>query len=131
MFPQLDRRAIQWDLHRNGGSIAATTERVLSRGSLDRPPLSFQPPQAPVTPAPPRAAPKVAPQPDLITRYNLKSKLSAAESPGEPREQGRGQETGSWSESKNERAELLRRRREEMILNARRKMESKDRQTGH
>lgn len=35
MFPQVDRRAIQWDLQRNGGSIAATTERILSRGFLD------------------------------------------------------------------------------------------------
>lgn len=30
MFPQLDRRTILWDLQRNGGSISATTERVLS-----------------------------------------------------------------------------------------------------
>ena len=35
MFPQADRRAIQWDLQRNGGSVAATTERMLSRGFLD------------------------------------------------------------------------------------------------
>lgn len=35
MFPQVDRRAIQWDLQRNGGSVTATTERILSRGSLD------------------------------------------------------------------------------------------------
>jgi len=35
MFPQVDRRAIQWDLQRNGGSVTATTERILSRGFLD------------------------------------------------------------------------------------------------
>ena len=35
MFPQLDRRAIAWDLSRNGGSVGATTEKVLSRGFLD------------------------------------------------------------------------------------------------
>lgn len=35
MFPQADRLAIQWDLQRNGGSVAATTERMLSRGYLD------------------------------------------------------------------------------------------------
>ena len=34
MFPQADRRSIQWDLQRNGGSVAATTERILTRGSL-------------------------------------------------------------------------------------------------
>lgn len=35
MFPQLDRRDIAWDLQRNGGNSAATTERVLSGRSLD------------------------------------------------------------------------------------------------
>lgn len=30
MFPQVDRRTILWDLQRNGGSIAATTEKILS-----------------------------------------------------------------------------------------------------
>jgi coupling of ubiquitin conjugation to ER degradation protein 1 len=35
MFPQLDRRAIAWDLSRNGGNVSATTERVLSGQGLD------------------------------------------------------------------------------------------------
>jgi hypothetical protein len=35
MFPQLSRRDIAWDLQRNGGNAAATTERVLSGRSLD------------------------------------------------------------------------------------------------
>lgn len=30
MFPQVDRRTILWDLQRNGGSIAATTEKILA-----------------------------------------------------------------------------------------------------
>lgn len=30
VFPQVDRRTILWDLQRNGGSIAATTEKILS-----------------------------------------------------------------------------------------------------
>lgn len=30
MFPQLSRRDIAWDLSRNGGNVAATTERALS-----------------------------------------------------------------------------------------------------
>lgn len=30
MFPQVDRRTILWDLQRNGGSIATTTEKILS-----------------------------------------------------------------------------------------------------
>ena len=36
MFPQLDRRDIMWDLHRNGGSVTATTERILSGLGLGR-----------------------------------------------------------------------------------------------
>lgn len=30
VFPQADRRAILWDLQRNGGSVQATTERILA-----------------------------------------------------------------------------------------------------
>lgn len=35
MFPQLNQREIMWDLHLNGGSVAATTERILSGRGLD------------------------------------------------------------------------------------------------
>lgn len=35
MFPQLNRRDIQWDLQMNGGNVAATTERVLSGFGLE------------------------------------------------------------------------------------------------
>lgn len=35
MFPQLDRRSIAWDLQRNGGNVAATTEKVLSGRTLE------------------------------------------------------------------------------------------------
>ena len=35
MFPQLNRRDIMWDLQRNGGSMAATTERVLGGRGLE------------------------------------------------------------------------------------------------
>jgi coupling of ubiquitin conjugation to ER degradation protein 1 len=35
MLPQLNRRDIAWDLQRNGGNIAATTERALSGRGLD------------------------------------------------------------------------------------------------
>lgn len=35
MFPQLDRRSIMWDLQRNGGSVQATTERLLNGRTLD------------------------------------------------------------------------------------------------
>lgn len=35
MFPQISRRDIMWDLHRNRGSVQATTERVLMGRGLD------------------------------------------------------------------------------------------------
>lgn len=40
MFPQLNRRDIMWDLQRNGGSVAATTERILTGRGLDT--VSFE-----------------------------------------------------------------------------------------
>ncbi len=30
MFPQVERRTILWDLNRNGGNVAMTTERILA-----------------------------------------------------------------------------------------------------
>jgi CUE domain len=41
MFPQLSRRDIMWDLQRNGGSVAATTERVLGGRGLERVRVTF------------------------------------------------------------------------------------------
>lgn len=34
MFPQMNQRDIMWDLQRNGGSVAATTERILGGSGL-------------------------------------------------------------------------------------------------
>ncbi len=68
-------------------------------------------------------------QPDLITRYNLKSKLTEGASPAasiESTEEAPGKKQGqAWSANKAERQALLQRRREEMILAARRKMEAR------
>ncbi|KAF2278719.1 uncharacterized protein EI97DRAFT_484313 [Westerdykella ornata] len=122
MFPQFDRRQIAWDLTRNGGNMAATTERVLSGSGLETPPASFTaPPSQSASARPtPTNAPKPS-QPDLITRYNLASKLnSTSENSSEA-----PQKTKTWSQDKNERQAMLQRRREEMILTARRKMEEK------
>ncbi|KAM4056857.1 CUE domain-containing protein [Hirsutella rhossiliensis] len=123
MFPQADRRSILWDLQRNGGSIQSTTERILA-GSLETPPVTFQPAPAPgqATPSasagPATRAPEKSVQPDLITRYKLEAKLKAPVEGGE--KDGKG-----WSSNRDERQSSLQRRRDEMILAARRKMESK------
>ena len=67
---------------------------------------------------------------DLITRYNLGSKISSP--PSTPSEEGSemsgSPQAQSWSNNKNERQALLKRRREEMILNARRKLEEKEKE---
>lgn len=143
MFPQLSRRDIAWDLQRNGGNASATTERVLSGRGLDtvssttdllgmdtsltimqQAPPSFNIPtptpaaRMRVTPARPAAKPA---QPDLITRYNLSEKLAQNE---EPEKEEAPKKV--WSADRNERQMNLQRRREEMILAARRKLEAQE-----
>ncbi|KAF2429845.1 hypothetical protein EJ08DRAFT_551614, partial [Tothia fuscella] len=129
MFPQVDRRSIMWELQRNGGNVQAATETVLSGRGLQTPPASFQP-AMPATPSATRASgsrPKST-HPDLITRYNLSSRLGQTSDIPSSTEQAPESESGkkqkqAWSANKNERQALLQKRREEMILAARRKME--------
>ncbi|KAK4554445.1 hypothetical protein LTR86_008299 [Recurvomyces mirabilis] len=132
MFPQLDRRTIAWDLHRNGGSVPATTERVLAGRGLDAPPPSYQP----ALPAPEAQAPVVGisgatagkgrgkQQEDLITRYQLQGRVGGKGKEAVVSEEGLRSQS-AWSGDKVVRAEGLKRRREEMVLAARRKMEER------
>jgi coupling of ubiquitin conjugation to ER degradation protein 1 len=142
MFPQLSRRDIAWDLQRNGGNVEATTERVLSGRGLDTvitfhsvcettttntqqapPSFEFSSPGPAPSPARPAPAGTAKPsQPDLITRYNLASKLGQASEPA-AEEQPKAK---AWSADRNERQMNLQRRREEMILAARRKLEQQE-----
>ncbi len=89
--------------------------------------MTFQPPPpvAGTTPAASASStgakvPVKPSQPDLITRYNLHNKLDSAE---EARQ--RDQKGKAWSSDRDERQAALQRRRDEMILQARRKMEAK------
>ncbi|KAI0022702.1 hypothetical protein F4780DRAFT_163499 [Xylariomycetidae sp. FL0641] len=131
MFPHLDRRTILWDLQRSGGNIAATTERILT-GRLQTPPITFQPPPPP-TPSPAAAssafkAPTKPPEPDLITRYRLQSKIGETTPVSEEAPVSAtttGSKSKAWSANRDERQAALQRRRDEMILAARRKMEEK------
>ncbi|KAG8167458.1 hypothetical protein KVR01_003147 [Diaporthe batatas] len=133
MFPQVDRRTILWDLQRNGGSVAATTEKILS-GRMETPPITFQPPPPPgsngassssssATGA--RKASEKPAQPNLIQRYNLEDKVKQQQEGGEAGASGDAAGQKAWSNSKDERQSLLQKRRDEMILAARRKMEAK------
>ncbi|EMR66857.1 putative cue domain-containing protein [Eutypa lata UCREL1] len=134
MFPQVERRTVLWDLQRNGGNIAATTERILA-GRLETPPARFQPPPPPpsATSASSTAAssgsqpsssktPSKPAEPDLITRYKLQDRISA-----ECAQQSEAKAKGAkgWSSNRDERQATLQRRRDEMILAARRRMEAK------
>ncbi|KAJ5320028.1 hypothetical protein PENANT_c025G11722 [Penicillium antarcticum] len=127
MFPQLSTRDIMWDLQRNGGSVAATTERILTGRGLETPPPSFQPQVAipsatiPAAQTASAAAPKADGQ-DLISRYNLSAK---AASTAEPEPQLATPSKSAWSQNKEERQRLLQKRRDDMILAARRKMMQK------
>jgi len=153
MFPQVDRRTLLWDLQRTGGNIAATTDRVLAGRletvcfsfSLDaaedkgmsrklttdetQPPQTFQPPPPPTPPAPQAPAQTSSTPaetkpaaPDLITRYHLQDKIATAAAETQETETGKAK---GWSQNKEERQSLLQRRRDQMILEARRKMEAK------
>ena len=128
MFPHLDRRAIAWDLSRNGGNVAATTERVLSSRGLDSPPPSFRPELPPPQNVQPQQDAQGGNgklgQPDLITRYNLQGRVGGKGKEAVPSEEQR-RSGSAWSSDKVARAEGLRRRREEMVLEARRRMEAR------
>ncbi|CAI7615868.1 unnamed protein product [Penicillium glandicola] len=130
MFPQLSTRDIMWDLQRNGGSVAATTERILTGRGLETPPPSFQPQVAiPSTNIPPTQTAPAAPTPkadaqDLISRYNLSAK--AASPPAESEPETPTPSKSSWSQNKEERQRILQKRRDDMILAARRKMMEKN-----
>lgn len=181
MFPQLNRRDIEWDLVRNGGSVQATTERVLRSGRLDHvrfTPLTVvgyvdyicisingivladhtltrrQPPPNFVAQESPTAASTLSgasvsntpTQPktqhtDLITRYNLFSRINSvvgemhdfdgADNAVSSDKQsdttaGIAAQSKAWSANKVERQALLKKRRDEMVLAARRKLLEKD-----
>ncbi|BDD56083.1 hypothetical protein MPDQ_008181 [Monascus purpureus] len=130
MFPQLSVREIMWDLQRNGGSVAATTERILSGRGLEVPPLSFQPQinipsvqNVATQTAAARSTSSKSDAQDLITRYNLKDRIASDDS-----SESSSSSTG-WSQNKEERHRLLQKRRDDMILAARRKIMEKDRET--
>ncbi|RJE21059.1 AMFR protein [Aspergillus sclerotialis] len=134
MFPQLSTRDIIWDLQRNGGSVAATTERILTGRGLEVPPPSFQPQIAiPSTgiPAPQPVSTGVSSKADgkdLISRYNLSSRVASEDSAESESAPSPSPSTSStWSQNKDERQRLLQKRRDDMILAARRKMMQKDR----
>lgn len=111
-----------------------------------QPPITFQPPPLPGAANSAGAGSAGAQQskpapgpvhPDLITRYNLQDKLdaTAADQSEAGTSTGVAEATAAaaavtgkgkaWSASRDERQTLLQKRRDQMILEARRKMEAK------
>ncbi len=64
-------------------------------------------------------------EPDLITRYNLQSRI-ASEEKGKQKEEQSPSSARDWTATKESSQETLKRRRDEMILEARRKMMERD-----
>ena len=62
---------------------------------------------------------------DLITRYNLQGRVA-----GKGKEREEEEPAAGWQQDKSERARILQRRRDEMILAARRKMQARDEAVG-
>jgi coupling of ubiquitin conjugation to ER degradation protein 1 len=94
-------------------------------------PPSFQPPPqflAAVSsnlPTPAQATKSLPP--DLITRYNLQARVNGK---GKEREDEDVTATTGWQTDKEKRAAMLKKRRDDMILAARQRMEEKDREAG-
>ncbi|KAK9466170.1 hypothetical protein V1512DRAFT_264033 [Lipomyces arxii] len=124
--PALTVEQIRYDLERTG-SVEVTIDRVLAEGGLPMPPNAV-----PVAPTPSASTSSAAQTqyPDLISRYNLKEKLNTGDSlekidSTSTSSEGSGARNKmKWSQSKEQRQEMLRKQREEMILRARRKLET-------
>lgn len=91
--------------------------------SATQPPVTFQPPSPPRSPAatpptPAQKTPAKPAEPDLITRYNLAGRI------GQDGAAATGDKPKGWSANRNERQSALQKRRDEMILAARKKMEA-------
>ncbi|KAH0608573.1 uncharacterized protein H6S33_001707 [Morchella sextelata] len=144
MFPQIPAGAVQAELIRNGGSIEITTEKILTNGFLPEPPapvtLAPVPPPAPAPAARPsvptqrRVAPPAASSAsgsntilsqysDLITRYNLHSRLQE----GDPSSAAGPGGKGKAPATKSDRQLAHHSKRDDMILAARRRIQEMDR----
>ncbi|KAI5854265.1 hypothetical protein BZA05DRAFT_393696 [Tricharina praecox] len=131
MFPQVPIAAIEAELLRNGGNMEVATERILATGFLPDPPRPPAAPRAALQPStsgstggPASRPSRVGPQhTDLITRYNLHSRLS--ETPSSPSSStSTPSGKGKAPASKQDRMLAHKAKRDEMILDARHKLEA-------
>ncbi|KAK9239849.1 hypothetical protein V1525DRAFT_396937 [Lipomyces kononenkoae] len=127
--PTLTVEQIRYDLERTG-SVELTIDRILAEGGLPLPPNAQ--PEAPQPQPSPSSAAAKGPYSDLIARYKLQTKLHNDIDLDQPDGTNPGSTStvavkkAKWSQSKEERQEMLRQQRENMILRARRKLEEAD-----
>ncbi|PVF93308.1 hypothetical protein CPB86DRAFT_809029 [Serendipita vermifera] len=151
VFPDIPRANIHYDLLRTG-SVEATVHRLMERGYLDAPPPAYRRafPQTDSDNAPvsastnPANKPTPAKVPTLIQRFRLETKIASdAPTSDEPEgwngtgpipyaAKGKGRATEGptgptvWEATAEKRQESLQKRKEAMILAARRKLMEKD-----
>jgi len=138
MFPQVSIAAAQAELIRNGGNIEIATEKILAAGGLPEPPAPAPTPldSSATRPAPAatthRAAAhnalgasssRVGGYQDLMTRYNLHGRLHEGDASSSSTLSGKGKSP----QTRSDRQLAHQKKRDEMILAARRRMEEMDR----
>ncbi|KAJ2959093.1 hypothetical protein NQZ79_g5382 [Umbelopsis isabellina] len=120
MFPNITVPAIRASLQTTG-SVEITIEQALRDGTLPMP-ANVTPPRSPssgnrnnqYTSGQSSSSVMGAKQNDLVSRYGLESRVDNLESPEPPK---------VWESDVQKRQEMLRKRKEHMILQARRKMQ--------
>lgn len=147
LFPHIPDASIRYDLQRSG-SVEETCERILNEGGLPPPPAGFfgaAESSTTSTAAAVRAqnANRTAPltaaaaagastgvttptkSPNLISRFGLQSRLASDDLTSTPLSNKSTSSQGSpssWATTPEERARILKDRKEQMILEARKKM---------
>ncbi|KAG9082416.1 hypothetical protein FRC06_005086 [Ceratobasidium sp. 370] len=125
-FPQESIDNIRYDLLRTG-SVEVTSNRILERGYLDRPPPAYftlypATPAADVTttdtpaPAPAASSSTSSKGASLISRYGLEARASTEVSSGEFTDKA------AWEDSATKREASLKERKAQMILAARQRL---------
>ncbi|KAG9297722.1 hypothetical protein G9A89_011237 [Geosiphon pyriformis] len=121
MFPNIPPAAIQFDLQKTG-SVEVTCDNILRDGGLPLPP----PPVTPAAPIPSTSSPSSSAtasssiannssltQQSLVHRYKLHEAVASDTVPDEPPRQ--------WEATADKRHELLQKRKEAMVLQARKR----------
>ncbi|KAF7303759.1 CUE domain-containing protein [Mycena indigotica] len=123
MFPDIPPENIRYDLLRTG-SVELSSNKILERGFLDPPPPAYFTlyPRTPEATRAPQSATSTssavrhsAPQPTLIERYNLQSRVKEQESISELDVGGKA----VWEDTAAKREASLKERKAQMILAAR------------